>query len=157
MPKSDSDYHFLSPKVCAPHLLGRIGYSLEKNKQTQSEHVSIRAQKSQVTVTNSIGLSFFLGKLIVFDQYSSPFCGSSSPNYSSILRYFSFNHFSYSFFFPQLFSYLLFKPFLPLCLSLLFSPCFGQNIERERESMNINGDAYTQSRTRKMLSVGIPS
>ena len=136
--------------------MGRIGYPSEKNKQTQSEHVSIRAQKSQVTVTNSIGLSFFLGKLLALTNILLHFVvlllSIIPPSYVTFPLTISL-----TLFFPQLFSYLLFKPFLPLCLSLPFSPCFGQNIERERESMNINGDAYTQSRTRKMLSVGIPS
>ena len=46
--QTDSDYHFLSPKLCGPHLLGRIGYSSGENKQMQNK-CQFRAQKAQVT------------------------------------------------------------------------------------------------------------
>ena len=95
--------------------------------------MSIRAQKSHVTVTNSIGLSFFLGKLLALTNILLPFVvlllSIIPPSYVTFPLTISLT----LFLFPQLFSYLLFKPFLPLCLSLLFSPCFGHNIERERE------------------------
>ena len=117
--------------------MGRIGYS-EKNKQTQSEHVSIRAQKSQVTVTNSIGLSFFLGKLLALTNILLHFVvlllSIIPPSYVTFPLTISLTLFFFPSYSPIFFS--VFKPFLPLCLSLLFSPCFGQNIERERERVN---------------------
>ena len=98
--------------------------------------MSIRAQKSHVTVTNSIGLSFFLGKLLALTNILLPFVvlllSIIPPSYVTFPLTISLT----LFLFPQLFSYLLFKPFLPMCLTLLFSPCFGQNIERERERVN---------------------